>query len=398
MKTILTNKFQFFYATILLLAAFTSCIDKEDDQLDMRKPTDKQEDLAVIDGKIETFLSSNSIPGAVLAISKNGKLVYKKAYGLADVASQEKMTNSHRLRVASVSKTFTGLSIVKLVQDGKIRLEDKVFGEDGILGNEYGTKPYSDRVKKVTVQNLLHMTTGGWVVNGNRDAIDYKQEVSNKVFFDWMLDNATLTFEPGTQYWYINTNYFVAARIIEKVSGKSFYNFMKDNFLDELGIKSAVMVKNGLAGKQSNEVTYYGLGGTKGYEYNFNIERRDGDAGIVISAEDLLKFALAIDGKPSRPDILNGGSYSQFIKGSIPNPQFGIGILSWGDVRSFYGALPGTRSSYMIHNNGMAISLIFNGNADYTGNNYNNFATAHENLLIDILTKNLNIYQDIDQF
>ncbi|HCH45308.1 MAG TPA: serine hydrolase, partial [Algoriphagus sp.] len=177
-----------------------------------------QKDLIEIDSQIEDFLSEYNIPGASLAISKNGKLVYQKAYGLADQSQNKPMEIGTQMRVASVSKSFTGLAIMLLVQDGKIALEDKVFGEGAILGTNFGSKPYSNRVKQVTVKHLLQMTTGGWVVNGNRDAIDYEQQRTNAGFFDWMMDNASLTFDPGTQYLYINTNYFVAARIVEEVS------------------------------------------------------------------------------------------------------------------------------------------------------------------------------------
>lgn len=382
---------------VLLLIIF-SCTDSTDP--DPSPPSDIQEDIALIDGKLEAFLTTHKIPGATLAISKNGKLVYKKPYGLANVEGNEIMTNEHRMRVASVSKTFAGLAIMKLVQDGKISLDDKVFGPGTILGTTYGTKAYSDRVTKVTVRHLLQMTTGGWVIAGNRDAIDYQSTLTNDQFFTWMMDNATLTFEPGSQYFYINTNYFVASRIVEKISGKTYYQYMKESFIDPIGMPSAVMAKNGVAGKQANEVVYYGQGGTKGYEYNnLNIERRDGDAGLVISAVDLLKFSLAIDGNPSRPDILNAANFAEFVKGSTANQGFGNGIVTWNSVRYFYGALPGTRSSYMYHtSNGMAVALIFNGNADYTANNYNVFATAHQELLLDLLNNNLNLYKDIDQF
>lgn len=383
-----------FFAGMLLF--LVSCSDSPDQ--DPVPPKAAQNDIALIDDKIESFLVAQKMPGATLAISKNGKLVYQKAYGESNVEGSVAMKLDNQMRVASVSKTFTGLAIMMLVQDGKISLDDRVFGEGGILGTTYGTKTYSDRVKKVTVRHLMQMTTGGWVVSGNRDAIDSQQQVTNDQFFHWMMDNATLTFEPGSQYLYINTNYFVAARIIEKVSGKPFALFLKERIFDPLGMKSTALAKNGTAGKYPNEVTYYGLGGTKGYEYNFNIERRDGDAGIVTTAPDLLRFVNAIDNLAVRADVLTPQRFSEFIKGSTPNPQFGIGILSWGSVRSFYGALPGTRSSYMYHSNGMAVALIFNGNADYTGSNYAAFATAHENLLLDLLTKNLEVYQDIDQF
>jgi D-alanyl-D-alanine carboxypeptidase len=133
------------------------------------------------------------------------------------------------------------------------------------------------------------------------------------------------------------------------------------------------------------------------------LERRDGDGGLIINAEDLLRFVTAIDGNNNRPDILNPNTYSQFLQGSGSgdplNPNFGMGVLKWGSRLLFYGALPGTRSSYMTENNGMAVALIFNGNADYTNNAvYNPFVQAHQALLVDLISNNLNVYQNIDQF
>lgn len=395
MKNLLSK----FYLPLAFVALFffSSCSDSDNSQID--PPQGVQKDIDLIDGKVQSFLTTHNIPGASLAISKNGMLVYQKGYGLADLEKGTAMTTKSQMRVASVSKTFTGTAIMLLFQDGKLKLDDKVFGPDGILGTTYGIKAYSERVKKVTVRQLLHMTTGGWVVNGNRDAIDYQQNVLNDQFFGWMMDNATLNFEPGTQYWYINTNYFIAARIVEKISGKPYAQFLKERIFDPLEMKATGLAKNSVHGKYPDEATYYGQGATKGYEYNFNIERRDGDAGIVTTAPDLLRFVNAIDNYTARKDLMTPQTNTQFVKGSTPNPQFGLGILTFDSQRIFYGALPGTRSSYMFHtSNGMAVALIFNGNADYFASNYNTFETAHQNLSLDLLTKNLDVYQDIDQF
>lgn len=380
------------------LLAFQFSCSKDSDPTPQPQNPAQQEDINAVDSQIESFISKYNIPGASLAIAKNGKLVYQKAYGLADEAQGKAMETKTQMRVASVSKSFTGMAIMLLVQGGEISLDDKVFGEGGILGTTYGTKNYSDRVKQVTVKNLLQMTTGGWVVNGDRDAIDYEQQRTNEGFFNWMMDNATLTFNPGSQYWYINTNYFVAARIVEKVSGKSYAQFIKERITDPLEMSATVLGKNGTQGRQPNEAIYYGQGGTKGYEYNFNLERRDGDAGIVTTAPDLLRFVMAIDGSSSNPDLLQAATYNQFIQGSSVNPGFANGIAISNQFKFFYGALPGTRSAYMFHSNGMAAALIFNGNADYTQSNYNTFANAHDALMVNLLTKNIDAYQDIDQF
>lgn len=387
----------FRFLLLSLLALHFACSEDTDPTPRPQSPTE-QEDIAAVDSQIENFISQYNIPGASLAITKNGKLVYQKAYGLSDQAQGKEMEPNTQMRVASVSKTFTGMAIMLLVQDGKISLDDKVFGDGGILGTTYGTAPYSSRVQQVTVKNLLQMTTGGWVFNGNQDAIDFEQGRTNEGFFDWMMDHATLNFDPGIQYWYINTNYFVAARIVEKVSGKSFAQFVKERITDPLEMSKTLLGKNGAQDRQPNEAVYYGQGATKGFEYNFNLERRDGDAGIVTTPSDLLRFVMAIDGNSSRPDLLETAAYNQFIQGSAVNPGFANGIAISNQFKYFYGALPGTRSAYMFHSNGMAAALIFNGNADYTQSNYDAFASAHDALMVNLVTKNMDAYLDIDQF
>lgn len=395
MKNFKLQVIRLFLASIALW--MMACSEDTDPTPSPQAPA-QQEDIAAVDSQIENFISQYDIPGASLAISKNGKLVYQKAYGMADQTQNKVMELKTQMRVASVSKTFTGLAIMLLVQDGEINLEDKVFGEGGILGTTYGTKTYTDRVKQVTVRNLLQMTTGGWVVNGNRDAIDYEQGRTNDGFFNWMMDNATLNFNPGSQYWYINTNYFVAARIVEEVSGKSFEQFVKERITEPLKMTSTAYAKNGIQGRLPNEAIYYGQGGTKGFEYTFNIERRDGDGGLVTTAPDLLRFVTAIDGNTSRPDLLESAFYNQFIQGSSANAGFANGIALSNQIKFFYGALPGTRSAYMFHSNGMAAALIFNGNTDYTQSNYSNFSNAHNALMVSLVTKNIDLYQNIDQF
>lgn len=386
---------------VMLIAMLWSSCDPKEEPTPTPTPV-TQEDIAAIDSKVTAFLSTYNIPGASLAISKNGKLVYKKAYGKADKEANVDMTPTHRFRVASVTKTFTGIAIMRLVQAGKLKLTDKVFGPGSILGTEYGTKAYSTRALNVTVGQLLQMTTGGFVLSNDSDPIGANPAMNNTQYFNWLMDNAVQKYDPGTRHWYINTNYFIAARVIEKVSGKSFYQFMKDDFLEPLGIGSAAMAKSSLANRQSDEVKYYGQGSLLGNEYNFPIERRDGDGGLVINATDLLKFVLAIDGSTSRPDILDAATLNLFKQSSGPaplSPNFGHGVATWGERIYFYGALPGTRSSYMTDPNGMAVALVFNGCLDYfNAAAYNPFTLAHQNLLVEFLTTNTNAYKDIDQF
>jgi len=125
-------------------------------------PSETQTDIATLDNEVTTFMTTYNIPGASLAISKNGKLVYAKGYGKANVATNENVTINSRFRLASVSKTFTGVAIMKLIQDGQLTLESNVFGPSGILGNDYGTVPFNSNVLNIKVKHLLQHTSGSW--------------------------------------------------------------------------------------------------------------------------------------------------------------------------------------------------------------------------------------------
>src|SRR5882757_6006495 len=95
------------FSLVFLLAACS----KKSGSDPVPPPPATQVDITALNAKVETFMSTYTIPGASLAVSKNGKLVYIKAFGNADNTTSEKVTTAHRFRLASVSKTFTGIAI-----------------------------------------------------------------------------------------------------------------------------------------------------------------------------------------------------------------------------------------------------------------------------------------------
>ena len=114
-----------------------------------------------LDQTIERFMNQWEIKGASLAIMKDGKLIYSKGYGYADEENDVKTDVNHIFRIASVSKLITAAGIMKLVENGKLSLEDKVFGEDGILNDTTLYAPIKDkRTKSITVENLLRHQGG----------------------------------------------------------------------------------------------------------------------------------------------------------------------------------------------------------------------------------------------
>ena len=107
-----------------------------------------------------TFMDTFDVPGLSVAVARAGKIVYQQPFGVANRKTGEQVSTSHLFRIASVSKPITSVALFTLIQQGKIRLEDKVFGKDGILGNKYGTPPYKRYVEDITIDHLLTHTCG----------------------------------------------------------------------------------------------------------------------------------------------------------------------------------------------------------------------------------------------
>ena len=185
-----------------------------------------QADIAAVDSKVATFMSTYNVPGASLAISKNGKLVYIKGYGKANTSTNELVTPAHRFRLASVSKTFTGVAILKLVQDGRLSLDAKVFGTGGVLAADYGTAPYNSNLLNITVRHLLQNVSGSWGAATGGDVIDQNPSYTYKQLLDWIINTRPNPSAPGTLYDYSNVNFCIAGRIIEKISGKMAYQYL----------------------------------------------------------------------------------------------------------------------------------------------------------------------------
>ena len=125
---------------------------------------------------------------------------------------------------------------MKLVEERKLKLSDRVFGSGGILGNTYGKKPYKKWVTSITVKHLLEHTAGGWN-NKKNDPMFQKSGYNHKQLISWVLNNRPLSRKPGTKNDYSNFGYCVLGRVIEKRSGMSYKNYVRSRILNKSGIK-----------------------------------------------------------------------------------------------------------------------------------------------------------------
>src|SRR5215212_3384799 len=119
--------------------------------------------MSQCDSQMQTFLAKYQIPGATFAITKNGKLVYMRAFGAANLAGTELTQPYHMFRIASLTKPITSIAIMKLIENGQLSLSDKPFGPGGILNVDpyFANANVTDtRVYNITIQNLLEHSAG----------------------------------------------------------------------------------------------------------------------------------------------------------------------------------------------------------------------------------------------
>ena len=288
---------------------------------------------------------------------------------------------------------------MKLVQEGKLNLDGKVFGTGSVLGTDFGTAPYNANLSSITVRHLLQNVSGSWGSATGGDVIDQNPSYSYKQLFDWIINTRPNPKVPGTVYDYSNVNFVIAGRIIEKVSGKSYINYIKEDVMAPIGGTRTDMSGKTEAERKVNEVRYYGQGNDANFVYNIAFPRRDADGGLMTTASDLLRFVNAFDGFTTRPDILNAGSITSLTTPSAAYSGYacGIGIWSAENVWFNYGSLPGTRTGFMRHNNGMCVALLLNSRVDPVIGE-NPFVYAMQDVLLDLVKNTSYTWQDIDQF
>lgn len=192
----------------------------------------------------EQSLKQTGVPSASVAILQNGRVVYARAFGLADVASGKKATAEMAYPIGSISKQFTAQAILLLQERGKLSINDPVA--------KYF--PNFTRAKEVTLKNLMTMTSGyedfapqDYIIpewRGNVDPLANATKWATK----------PLDFEPGTEYQYSNTNYVILGLIVEKITGEPLMRFIRENLLDPLHLPG---VFNTYAEREKLQVTGY---------------------------------------------------------------------------------------------------------------------------------------------
>lgn len=353
-------------AAFMTVAVATSC-SKSDGPGDPTAPPPT--DMDKIDDLVYNFMSKNSVPGATLAVAKDGKIVYSKAYGFADRETGDRMTVDTRVRISSISKTITSIAIMKLIEEGKFSLEDKIFGPGGLLGDNFGTaRPYKRYITDLTVKHCLSHHVGGWG-NASNDPTGLRNDLDNVQLISYIIDNVSLSAAPGTSYAYSNVGFMILGRVIEAVTQKTYEQYVKEDLLTPIGITSMEIGGNTLADRKPNESRYH-----QSAAYTANFSRRDANGAWIATASDLVKLFVRADGFSSTPDILSAESIQTMTTPPFVYKNYALGIYVNGGNWYHGGSFSGNRSHFVRTSNGMVAALLVNNNA-----------TGHDALLNSIV-------------
>lgn len=189
-------------------------------------PTDAA--IAAADELAARALSEPGAAGLSVAVARHGKVILSKGYGLAEVEHGVEADGDSMFRMGSITKQFTAAAIMRLVERGKIRLDDPITGH---------VPGYNTQGREITLRHLLTHTSG--IKNYTeikRIMVDEpEREFTHQEILD-MVQNEPLAFEPGAGFEYSNTGYFLLGMVVERVSGKDYCAYLRDEFFGPLGL------------------------------------------------------------------------------------------------------------------------------------------------------------------
>jgi CubicO group peptidase (beta-lactamase class C family) len=343
------------------------------------------------DHLMRELLQKWRIPGASLAVVKNGRLVAARGYGYADQVAQQPVQPTSLFRIASLSKAITAAAILKLAETGKLSLDGYAFDILQDLKAPMGATA-DVRLSDITVRHLLQHTAG-WDRDTSFDpmfkpvtvaqAMNEPAPASAKTTVRYMMGQP-LQFKPGTQYSYSNFGYNILGRIIEQLSGQTYEQYVQEQILRPAGIKEMRIGRTRLKQRAANEVKYYALANESPVKSvfpevrepvehpygGFYLEAMDAHGGWIASAVDLARFIAAIDGWPTRPDILKPDSIRTITARPAPPLKqdtatyygFGWQIRPIGDNANWWhsGLLSGSQAFMVRTYHGYSWVVLFN--------------------------------------
>ncbi|HUV65878.1 MAG TPA: serine hydrolase domain-containing protein [Sedimentisphaerales bacterium] len=332
--------------------------------------------LSAFDETMKEFIVSREVSAGALAITYRGRLVFARGYTWAK-ADSPTIEPTSLFRIASLSKPITSAAVLRLVEDKRLKLDDRVL--DALPFGPPEGQSIDPNLQKVTILHLLQHL-GGWDRDKTFDPMFADKKIS-KAFRSPLpiaqadiitfMNGQPLQYEPGTKYAYSNYGYCLLGRVIEQKTSMRYEDYVQNAILSRLGIHGMQIGRSKLEDRAAAEARYdsdrqraYG---------GFNLENMDSHGGWLASAPQLVRFASAFD-DPCNCPILSAASIEAMFalpqtiargqyKAGEPYYACGWNVRDYGNGRRntwHTGSLPGTYSFMARWANGVDCVALFN--------------------------------------
>jgi len=289
-------------------------------------------------------------------VAKNGQIIFEDNKGYSNYQKKEQITDSTPMHVASVGKVYTGVTVLRLINDRKITLDQKV---NTILP----LFPYED----ITVRMLLNHRSGlpyYGHFTANKGIWDTKTTITNQDVLNLLATKSIkLDFKPNTRFTYSNTNYVMLALIVEEVTKKSFQDAMKELVLEPLKMHNTFVLEN-LDNKENVTQSYNANNSRMHWDY---LDGTYGDKNIYTTARDLLKLDKALYSDNFISKALKMEMYKGYSYEKNGQNNYGLAIRmvepknGEGNLYTFHnGWWRGNRSSYVTLRQDTITIICFN--------------------------------------
>lgn len=335
-----------------------------------------------LQNKIVYFMRRHDVPGASVAIMRNGKLLYARGYGWADVDKKQQVQPNSLFRIASMSKAITAATVIHLIQDHELTYQTKIFSVLNDLQPRPGMR-LNPQIKNIAVVDVLRMLSGwqnagyfgfdpifGPWSNSYTKKLGANTPPSCAMAVEFMM-GVPLKNAPGTNFSYSNVDYCLLGLLINKITNRpygyqGYEEYVRSSILHPMGIED--MQIGSTSATLPNEVHYYGATNNNQFPYGHDgiLHKAYSAAGWVATASDLVKFENGL------MHMLNQESLN-YILAMPPGIRYRKNYpthyaMGWfiskrkhgGYAWVTHGSFTGTRSIMVKRPDGYVIAVIFN--------------------------------------
>jgi D-alanyl-D-alanine carboxypeptidase len=362
---------------ILILFTNAACVDeilisKPDDSEDIRYDQHPK-NLLYLDA-LKKYRDDTNSPGSILLIDKPQEDLWIGAIGKANLEYQRPVQTNNLIRTGSVTKMFTAVVIMKLVESDRLMLESKLVT---VLPETSGNIPQAD---KITIRHLLAHLSG--IVDPPNENLQYQSDIINNPtrMFNYTVDDLlknyvygrNLHFAPGSAYSYSNTNYWLLGQIAESITAKSMHELMEEMIFVPLQMEQTWLEIRDDKNVARGYVDLYGNGILMDVT---SWDRAEGngraDGGLISTADDLKKFMRGLfSGQLVSIETLEQMKTIQLADCNSLECEYGLGLEVWrtgaGTAYGHNGALVGLELNVLWYEYNGAISVIYKNNGNFS--------------------------------